>query len=278
MNVFLALMSALAWGFQGFLLKFATTKTNTMTTMTVSYIVGVLGVLPLVWSKLPQIAILDLRFALLTLVAVGANTLAAFGYYRAIEVGNVAIVVPIVSCSGAVTLVLSLFSGESLSIWQILVILMIILGIIFSSRQPAQQQKQRTGVFYALLATLGYGLGLWIIGSQLRSYLEGDILSWILISMQLLLVGGFQVFRRIPFPVQGLGIVSLAGVVGVVGYVALTIALGNQQNGLVAIVGSLYGLVSVILARIFLREKLSSQQWVGVWLALVGVVLIAVVQ
>ena len=107
-------------------------------------LVGVLGVLPLVWTKLPQIATLDLRFALLTLVAVGANTLAAFGYYRAIEVGNVAIVVPIVSCSGAVTLILSLFSGESLSIWQVLVILIIILGIIFSSRQPTQHQGKRS--------------------------------------------------------------------------------------------------------------------------------------
>jgi drug/metabolite transporter (DMT)-like permease len=278
MSLLLALISALAWGLQGFLLKFATTKTNTITTMTVSYIVGVLGVLPLVWSKLPLIATLDLRFALLSLVAVGANTLAAFGYYRAIEVGNVAIVVPIVSCSGAVTLVLSLFSGENLSIWQVLVIFIIILGIIFSSRQPNQHQGKRTGVFYALLATSGYGLGLWTIGSQLRNYLSGDILSWLLMAMQLILVGGFQLLRRIPFPVQGLGIVSLAGFIGVVGYVSLTIALGNQQNGLVAVIGSLYGLVSVVLAHLFLHEQLSSQQWLGVWLALVGVVLIAVVQ
>ena len=133
-------------------------------------------------------------------------------------------------------------------------------------------------MFYALLATLGYGLGLWIIGSQLRSYLDGDILSWLLMTMQLFLVGGFQLLKKIPFPLKGLGIVSLAGLVGVVGYVVLTIALGNQQNGLVAVIGSLYGLVSVVLARLFLHEKLSSLQWVGVWLALVGVVLIAVVQ
>ena len=263
MNLLLALISALAWGLQGYLLKFATTKTNTISTMTTSYLIGVFVVLPLVWSKLPQLATLDLRFSLLTLVALCANTLAAFGYYRAVEIGNVAIVVPIVSCSGAVTLILSLFSGETISFWQILVILMIILGIILSARQPTQHQGKRSGVLYAVIATLGYGLGLWIIGSQLRSYLDGDILSWLLMATQLIMVGGFQLIRRIPFPLQGLGIVSLTGGVGVLGYVVLTIALGNQQNGLVAVVGSLYGLVSVVLARIFLREKLSSLSGLG---------------
>lgn len=246
--------------------------------MTVGYIVGVIGVLPLVWFKLPHLVNLDLRFALLALVALAANTLAAFGYYRSIEIGNVAIVVPIVSCSGAVTLILSFFSGESLSFWQVLVIVIILLGIIFSSRQPSEHKGKRSGIAYALIATVGYGLGLWIIGSQLRSYLDGDILSWLLMTLQLVMVGGYQLVRKISFPLPGLGIVVLTGLIGVIGYVSLTIALGNQQNGLVAVIGSLYGLVSVVLARVFLREQLSSQQWLGVWLALVGVVLIAIVQ
>lgn len=278
MHLLFALMSALAWGLQGFLLKFISKKTNTISTMTTSYVIGTVVLLPLVWSKLPQLTLLDLRFGLFIIIAIAANTLGAFSYYRAVEHGNVAIVVPVVSCSGAVTLVLSLFSGEQLSVWQMLVIVVIIIGIILSARQPTQHQKKNSGIAYAITATLSYGLGVWIIGSQLRSYLQGDILSWLLLTLQLIIVGGFQLIRSIPFPLQGLGLVSLTGFMGVLGYITLTIALGNQQNGMVAVIGSLYGLVSVVLAWFFLKEHLLQIQWIGVGCALLGVIAIGLIR
>ena len=103
-------------------------------------------------------------------------------------------------------------------------------------RQPTQHQGKRSGVLYAVIATLGYGLGLWVIGSQLRGYLDGDILSWLLMATQLIW-WWLSTNQKNSLSLQGLGIVSLTGGVGVLGYVVLTIALGNQQNGLVAVVG-----------------------------------------
>jgi drug/metabolite transporter (DMT)-like permease len=278
MPLLLAIITSLAWGLQGYLLKFATTKTNTLSTMTVSYLVGVMVLLPIIWQKIPELKTIDTGFLVLALVVITTNILAGFSYYKATQIGNVAIVVPIVSCSGAATLVLSLFSGETISSAQIFVVMGIMLGIILASRKPLTHQTKQTGALYAIIAMLCYGISLWVIGSQLRRYLDGTILSWFLMLIQLILVGGFQLYKGISIPRAAWGIVTLTGLLGVTGYVTLTMALGNQQNGLVAVIGSIYGLISAVLASIFLRERLIPLQWLGVGLALLGVVLIVLVK
>jgi drug/metabolite transporter (DMT)-like permease len=53
------------------------------------------------------------------------------------------------------------------------------------------------------------------------------------------------------------------------------VATNHGLLALIAVAGSLYGAVTVLLARIFLGERLSAVQRAGVGLAFVGVALIA---
>ena len=57
--------------------------------------------------------------------------------------------------------------------------------------------------------------------------------------------------------------------------VAFNLGLGSDSPGLVAVVGSLASPVTVLLAFLFLRERLTRVQWAGVGLIFVALVLIA---
>ena len=57
--------------------------------------------------------------------------------------------------------------------------------------------------------------------------------------------------------------------------VLLTLASGGGQDALVAVLASLYPVVTVVLAGVVLRERLSAWQAAGVAAALVGVALVS---
>jgi drug/metabolite transporter (DMT)-like permease len=57
--------------------------------------------------------------------------------------------------------------------------------------------------------------------------------------------------------------------------VLLTLASGTGENALVAVLTSLYPVVTVVLARLVLAERLSAVQVAGVASALAGVALVS---
>jgi drug/metabolite transporter (DMT)-like permease len=57
--------------------------------------------------------------------------------------------------------------------------------------------------------------------------------------------------------------------------VAFNLGLGSDSPGVVAVIGSLASPVTVLLAFIFLRERLTRLQWLGVGLIFIALVLIA---
>jgi len=60
--------------------------------------------------------------------------------------------------------------------------------------------------------------------------------------------------------------------------VALARGMVAQEGARVALLGPLYGaypVVTVVLARVALREKLAPNQWVGIGLAMLGTALMA---
>ena len=79
---------------------------------------------------------------------------------------------------------------------------------------------------------------------------------------------------RLP-PARLLAPVALVGLLAVGADISLTFALASGQIAVVSVLASLDPLVTVLLARIMLAEKLPRLQSVGVGLAVAGVVLVS---
>jgi drug/metabolite transporter (DMT)-like permease len=154
-------------------------------------------------------------------------------------------------------------------------------GVVAASRQgehddhrPAAGSSRRT-VGLALLAAVGFGC--YFVGSHVG--VRGG-LGWLLLlshAVACLGILGVAGARRLPLranrreraPLLAIGLLDLAATA------LYGLANRDGQLSVVAVVGSLYPVATVVLARIALHERVGRVQAVGIGLALAGVGLIA---
>lgn len=241
------------------------------------YVMGLLFLTPFIIPSLPELRSVDATFVFWFVLMLGVNMTATFSYYRAVQVGQISLVVPIVASYSAVTVVLSLLTGESLAPLQLLTLFATVAGIAIASTPRATQgqpAKRSKGLGYALTASLCYALVFWIIGAQLREDMNGQLLSWLSFIVQLAIIGPIVILKERQRLLKHLGILALSGGTGALGYIFTNVGLGVETS-VVAVLSSLSSVISVVLAWFFLRERLARHQWFGVWLALAGVVLVS---
>jgi drug/metabolite transporter (DMT)-like permease len=243
-------MAALSWGVQGIFLKIATSKTTTLTTMISGYVMGLLLLTPFVIPSLPELGALNSTFIFWFVLMLAINMVATFSYYRAVQVGQVSLVVPIVASYSAVTVVLSLLSGDSLSVPQLLILFATVCGIAVASTPTFRvnaTSKRSKGVSWAFTASLCYALVFWIIGTQLRSRMDGNLLSWLSFVVQLAIIGPIVMIRERKNLFNNLSILALSGGTGALGYIFTNVGLGVETS-VVAVLSSLNSVISVVLA------------------------------
>jgi drug/metabolite transporter (DMT)-like permease len=276
--ILLGLLAALSWGVQGIFLKLATSRTTTLTTMISGYVMGLFLLTPFILPSLPELGKLNSSFIFWFVLMLIVNMTATFSYYRAVQIGQVSLITPIVASYSALTVVLSLLTGDRLSALQLLTLLATVCSIAIASTPKATTQqpaKRAKGVGWALTASFCYALVFWIIGAQLRESINGQLLSWLSFIVQLAIIGPIVLLREHERLFNNLSILALSGGTGALGYIFTNIALG-EATSIVAVLSSLNSVISVVLAWFFLRERLAKHQWLGVWLALGGVILISV--
>jgi uncharacterized membrane protein len=178
----------------------------------------------------------------------GGAGLAAF--YRALAVGTMSIVSPVVACGA-------------------------IVPSVEESRAPARERAQ--AVLLAAVAAVCLGLFTYFLGLGSR---EGSALSTLvgarvgsLICLLLLaarLRAPLRVGRAAAAPVAAIGLAD-------VGANALfALASGRGLLALVSVLGSLYPVTTVLLAHVVLGERLTRFQRAGVGVALAGVAALSV--
>jgi drug/metabolite transporter (DMT)-like permease len=94
----------------------------------------------------------------------------------------------------------------------------------------------------------------------------------------LILTAIFMLFRRISLKVEAGTWTTLVlnGLFDVSGNAFFIMATQTGRLDVAAILGSLYPGGTVLLAWIFLRERLSRNQWIGIFAALIAIVLLTI--
>ena len=208
----------------------------------------------------------------------GGFTLAIF--YRAMALGMISIVAPVTACGASIPVLFSLAHGEIPSALALVGIGLAFLGIVLVSRPAPDHSSQaadaRRALALALLGAVGFGAYFVMLDQGAAA---GPALPWVvfgtrLASVPLLLAFTLAIGRpptwpgRAILPIASIGLLDTSAN----GLFAVASTLGNL--GEVAVLGSLYPVATVLLARLVLRERLARPQAAGVSLALGGVALI----
>ena len=88
----------------------------------------------------------------------------------------------------------------------------------------------------------------------------------------LVMAAAFLVMRKVPYmPVRSLPLVGALALMDTFGYVFVYAGLTLENGEFAIVTSSAYSVVTILLARIFLREQVVPLQWLGVAIVIAGI-------
>lgn len=205
----------------------------------------------------------------------GVLGLAAF--YRGLAIGAMAVVAPIGGLGAALPVAVGVATGERPGPLAAAGIALALAGVVLSAREEGDGgARVAAGVGLALLAALGFGTFL----AAMDVAGDGDVL-WALLVARGTSVALLGVAVAIARPALGElrgheGAVVAIGVLDMAANALFALAATEGLVSVVAVLSSLYPVVTILLARAVLGERVRGAQQAGVALVLLGVVAIAV--
>jgi drug/metabolite transporter (DMT)-like permease len=275
LGIALGLGSSVAWGVSDFLGGLQSRRISALTVLLVTQPVGL--VLALAFAVIAGGDPLSREDAL-TGVAAGAIVVGALGaFYRAMALGSISVVATIGALGVLVPVAGGLVQGEEPGALAAVGAAVAIPGVVLAAREPDPEWRAagRAAIGLAGLAAAGFGTFFLLIDLA-----SGEQPAWTVVAARTggvtALVIAAAVARpamRVPRPMVPALIV--VGCCDVLANSLFAVATNHGLLALVAVAGSLYGAVTVLLARVFLGERLARAQRVGVLIAFLGVAMIA---
>lgn len=246
---------------------------------------------------------------LLLLIAGASYSGGLYAAYRALTIGKVSIVAPIVATEGALAAVLAIALGDALALGSIVVLFVIATGVVLSSMEPARPDvpagdieltadalegpapaagsyaasaepahtDTRQAVLLSLLAALIFAVGIVTAGTAASMIapiwvsLSSRIVGLVLVALPLILQ------RRLTMTRAVLPLVLLSGTAEIVGS-TLSAWGATDSIAIVAVLGSQFAAIAAVAAYFLFGERLSRLQTAGVVTIVVGVTVLALSQ
>jgi drug/metabolite transporter (DMT)-like permease len=279
MPAVLALLSSVMWGAADFLGGTLTRRAHAVAVVASSQVLSLVAVLPF---AVATGAFADPTGYLPWALAAGTvGMVSLIAFYAALATGTMGVVAPIAATGVIVPVVFGLVGGDRPRALQLVGVIAAIAGVVLASGpeirgvETGQARGGTRALLLALFAAVGFGLVLWFLAKGGRYSVTMTLLtqrsaSLVVAVVLLLAVRSFGGLTRRDVPllaVIGLGDATANGL--------FTLASRSSLVSLVAVLGSLYPVVTVLAARFVHGERLRPVQNVGVISALAGVALIA---
>lgn len=277
MAIVFSLLAALTYGAADFVGGFVTKRNEVLRVVLLSQIFGTLPLI-LVFPVVNDGAYSSSALTWGALAGLAGGTGVAL-LYRGLARGRMSVVAPITSVeAAAIPVLFGLVTGERPSTAALIGVGIALLAVALISMTPeptADPERDGTGipeaigagfafaVFFILLDKAGDDTGMWPLLAMRAS------------SVSLIGVGVIATRTTLsPAPGTMWGIV-VSGILDVGANVFYLLSTRHGLLSLVAVITSMYPAATVLLARVFLSERLVRMQIAGLGLAGVGVILIA---
>ncbi|HEX6714362.1 MAG TPA: EamA family transporter [Thermoleophilaceae bacterium] len=276
LGIGLALAASLCWGFGDFI---GGSKSRVLPVLVVLICSQLIG---LVWiggvALIAEEPVPETHEIVLAALSAVAGTAGLVCFFRAIAIGKMSLVVPIAATAAVVPVIVGIASGDRPSALQLLGMVVALAGAVMASREPGEEGERGSlaaGVLLAALSALFIGFFfLAIDGASDGGAVWASLVNRIT-SVTLLLVAVAAMRPKLSPARPHAAALALAGTLDVSANLLFAAASTEGLISLVSVAGSLYPVITVLLARLVLKERVHRIQEAGVVAALGGVVLIA---
>jgi drug/metabolite transporter (DMT)-like permease len=278
MAALLALISSGLWGAADYLAGNLSKKFRPTAVLSVTQIIGLIFglTLAIATGAFDAQALGDDGYLVPGIAAGFSGYIGLICLYRALATGRMGVVSPISALSAIIPLLYALiFLNERLTGLVAIGVIFALLGAVLASGPELSQGFPLKPVFLALGAAVGFGTCLIFMteGSE----------SSALMTMVSMRASTFLISLTILIRLRGTGgmgksHIGLPIFIGVADFSAnliLGIATTRGLVSLAMVLGSLFPIVTALLAFIFLKERLHRVQYVGIASAVFGVAIIA---
>jgi len=277
------LLAAFGWGGADFIARFTGRAIGHQQALLGMLSVGAIAISLIIFLfDIPFVFVIS-GWWLLLLTGIGPMV-ATLLLYLGLARGPVTIVAPIVGSFPIFNVILAVILGSRPDKLQWLAISAVFIGVWlvafasshFESHPDYNRQHLRRTIIIALASSLAFGIT--IAAAQAASLIYGElqtvcIARWIsLLSIALVFVWKKQV------PVISLSywpLIGLQGFMDTGAYVALAWSTQAENAEIAVVTASGFSIITVLLARYFLKEKMSWTQWGGVLFIVAGIVVLS---
>ena len=273
--------AAFCWGTSDFVAKIAVAKIGYLRTTLFMQCVGIVFMLLITGSDIVRLTLFPTEIYFLVALG-GVNAIGTVALFKSFEVGQLSLMSPISSSYPALSSVLALlFLDEHVTQTRLVGITCIFVGILLVSFQRKLSDRPRpkriaAGVGYAIVAFWCMGFlyfALKYVVTDLGGFLPVLVLRIVtasIVGMILLFFGS----RPIRGQASAFHLVVFVGIVDSLANVSYNVGISIGTVAVVSFVSSLFSTVTILLACVMLRERLTSHQAIGILSIISGIAIV----
>ncbi len=280
-SIVAALISMVCYGFVDFIPAFMVKRENQVKLAYWNSLIGalVLALIGIFFFRFPNLSNYDI---LLLIVASFASTVGLVSFFKGMKEGYVSIIVPISSSWSIIVAIVGIaFLFEAITHAQLYGILLVIIGTLLVSFKWTDLKRLELttvaeGVKYALFAMLSWGVTFALVGILSKSV--GWLWSVTLVlfgSFLILFVYSFLTHTDISFPRKITKTFSVYVVLDTIAFLMYGIGTNYGYLSIVGPITASAPLISLLLARLVLNERLETNAKIGVLAIMLGIILVA---
>lgn len=283
-SVLAGLGGMFGWGVSDFFANQSSDKVGHFRTFFWSQVAGVsLFAIILVIVK-PSFAFSPILIPLLVVAAAGYSV----GYllfYKAFEIGNVSVVSAVINLNTILAMFVAIVVfKQRLTPPQIIGVLMVLAGIIFVGVNFKDLFGKKSlltkGVKETVLASIAFGIFYWPVNEYITERAHWLTTSTFIKMLSLLIVFFIALSQKNKLRIKDkskniIFIIVIVGVLEAIGVLSTSFGVSVGDSVLVAPISSSLSIVTISLAIIFLKEKVTNFQKIGILLTITGIILTA---
>lgn len=198
-------------------------------------------------------------------------------YYYTISLGEIGLTSPIIASYPIFTLILALlFLNEHLTMIVVAGIIITSIGVILISLPKKIQFRLEKWVILSILVSIGYGIGGYLGKIAVSEVGNSTYLITLAIS-QVFIVLLWRIFTHEKFPPFNYNILkySFWGILLFnLGNILFYVALEKGYASIIVPLSNTYITITVLLSIIWLKEKITIRQLIGIILVIAGVIIV----
>lgn len=273
-SLLLGLLAALSWGIHDVCVRFISQRAAILPTLLSVLIAGGIIAAPVTIAAGDWQDMTGLAYTLAAITGI-SFAFASYSLYRAFTIGPVRLVSPLIASYPVLSVGWASISGASVSAGQWAAVMTIIAGVALVANNGERAEasddgnaSRRAAIIWSLLAGAGFaftfstGQTAAHIGAELPVILITRLVAIATIGLALVFRHGIS--RRTLADTGHPLLLCAMGGLDALALGAVTISGTMPHPEYAAVTSSVFGMVTVVLAWLFLKEKMTPPQWGGV--------------